>query len=152
MGLEEKDESVHRKLVADRALTLDIGLSVSHTRMGVPQGQLFTLSCFPSFKCCFQILKISGYHFCFFFFFHFEKTETGIKNLCSSLHLAVKQMYRVMLHLLIPGTLLTFPKDVKMGLRIFKIPYRWIILGKISICQKDIIYMFAVLNCRGRIE
>ena len=40
MGLEEKDESVHRKLVADRALTLDIGLSVSHTRMGVPQWQV----------------------------------------------------------------------------------------------------------------
>ena len=104
MGLEEKDESVHRKLVADRALTLDIGLPVSHTRLGVPQGQLFTLSCFPSFKCCFQILKTSGHRFCFFFFSHFEKTEIGIKNLCSSLHLAVKQMYRVMLPFLIPGT------------------------------------------------
>ena len=122
MGLEEKDESVHTKLVADRALTFDFGLSVSYTRMG----QLFTLFCFPSFKCCFldtQDLWTSLLHCCFFFF-HIGKTETGIKNLCSSLDLAVKQMYRVMLHLLIPGTLITFPKNVKIGLRIFKIPYR----------------------------
>lgn len=125
MGLEEKDESVHRKLVADRALTLDIGLSVSRTRMRVPQGQLFTLSYFPSFKCCFSDTQhLWTSLLLFFFFFHFEKTETGIKNLCPSLDLAVKQMYRVMLHLLIPGTLITFPKNVKIGIRIFKIPYR----------------------------
>ena len=95
MGLEEKDESVHRKLVADRALTLDVGCLPS--------------SVSPASNVAFQVLKISGHRFCggfFFFFFHFEKTETGIKNLCSSLDLAVKRMYRVMLHLLIPGTLI----------------------------------------------
>ena len=73
MGLEEKDESVHRKLVADRALTLDVGLSVSYTRMGVSQGQLFTLFCFPSFECCFlgtQDLWTSL--LCWFFFFFFS--------------------------------------------------------------------------------
>lgn len=78
----------------------------------------------PALNVVFRYSRSLDITFAFFFFSHFEKTETGIKNLCSSLHLAVKQMYRVMLHLLIPGTLITFPKDVKMGLRIFKIPYR----------------------------